>query len=65
MVNTVIPSKINEHISENNDTKKTCIIKNLIKECFSNNYLKSSTQGVPGGTLSVKTINYLKQSHLI
>ena len=28
-------------------------------------YLNSSSQGVPGGTLSVKTINYLKQSHLI
>lgn len=44
---------------------KQSYIKNLIKECFSNKYLKSSTKGVPGGTLSVKTINYLKQSHLI
>jgi len=44
---------------------KQSYIKNLIKECFSNQFLKSSSQGVPGGTLSVKTVNYLKQSHLI
>ena len=44
---------------------KQSYIKNLIKECFSNKYLKSSSKGVHGGTLSVKTINYLKQSHLI
>lgn len=44
---------------------KQTYIKNLVKECFQNGYLKNSSQGLPGGILTTKTINYLKQSHLI
>ena len=57
-------TNITQVISVNTGYKQS-YVKNLIKECFKHKYLKSSSQGLPGGVLSSKTINYLKQSPLI
>ena len=40
-------------------------IKNLIKESFNSGFLKNSSKGLAGGILTSKSINSLKQLHLI